>query len=370
MERDIRGMNTSGLSHADLSLVEAGINSAVVGLGLSVLEVRFSSGTLRVTLDADPTPDLEIITEASKLISELLDLDLAERVAELRQNYELEVSSPGLERPLFNAEHFRRFAGRLVEIKTRSTNGSKTRVQGVIRSSDGSGVELEIEGTPERRRFDFDTIESAKTVFVWPQEKKPKNSRSKGTSRGSAKGNAAKAAEFKSSSGQVEEIDQDLEDDLEDDIDDDLLSAEDQAVIGVEESIEDSTENDWLEGSDPADELDDDSDDDSDDDWFDDDDLEDEFEEEFEDDLEDELDDDLLSAEDQVTIGVEESVEDPFENELLEESDLTDEFAIKVSPAGEDGDFDEGDLVDLEDEALRRLEELEGNRDVSKGPFG
>lgn len=295
MDRDIRGMNTSGLSHADLSLVEAGINSAVVGLGLSVLEVRFSSGTLRVTLDADPTPDLEIITEASKLISELLDLDLAERVAELRQNYELEVSSPGLERPLFNAEHFRRFAGSLIEIKTRSTSGSKTRVQGVIRSSDGSGVELDIEGTPERRRFDFDTIESAKTVFVWPQEKKPKNSRSKGTSRGSAKGNAAKAAEFKSSSGQVEEIDQDLED---------------------------------------------------------------------------ELDDDLLSAEDQVTIGVEESIEDPFENELLEESDTADEFAIKVSPAGEDGDFDEGDLVDLEDEALRRLEELEGNRDVSKGPFG
>ena len=366
MDRDIRGMNTSGLSHADLSLVEAGINSAVVGLGLSVLEVRFSSGTLRVTLDADPTPDLEIITEASKLISELLDLDLAERVAELRQNYELEVSSPGLERPLFNAEHFRRFAGRLIEIKTRSTNGSKTRVQGVIRSSDGSGVELDIEGTPERRRFDFDTIESAKTVFVWPQEKKPKNSRSKGTSRGSAKGNAAKAAEFKSSSGQVEEIDQDLEDDLEDDIDDDLLSAEDQAVIGVEESIEDSTESDWLEGSDPADELDDDSDDDSDDDWFDDDDLEDEFEEEFDDDI----DDDLLSAEDQVTIGVEESIEDPFDNELVEESDTADEFAIKVSPAGEDGDFDEGDLVDLEDEALRRLEELEGNRDVSKGPFG
>ncbi len=362
VDRDIRGMNTSGLSHADLSLVEAGINSAVVGLGLSVLEVRFSSGTLRVTLDADPTPDLEIITEASKLISELLDLDLAERVAELRQNYELEVSSPGLERPLFNAEHFRRFAGRLVEIKTRSTNGSKTRVQGVIRSSDGSGVELEIEGTPERRRFDFDTIESAKTVFVWPQEKKPKNSRSKGTSRGSAKGNAAKAAEFKSSSGQVEEIDQDLEDEL----DDDLLSAEDQAMIGVEESIEDSTENDWLEGSDPADELDDDSDDD----WFDDDDLEDEFEEEFEDDLEDELDDDLLSAEDQAMIGVEESIEDPFDNELVEESDTADEFAIKVSSAGEDGDFDEGDLADLEDEALRRLEELEGNRDVSKGPFG
>ncbi len=362
MDRDIRGMNTSGLSHADLSLVEAGINSAVVGLGLSVLEVRFSSGTLRVTLDADPTPDLEIITEASKLISELLDLDLAERVAELRQNYELEVSSPGLERPLFNAEHFRRFAGSLIEIKTRSTSGSKTRVQGVIRSSDGSGVELDIEGTPERRRFDFDTIESAKTVFVWPQEKKPKNSRSKGTSRGSAKGNAAKAAEFKSSSGQVEEIDQDLEDEL----DDDLLSAEDQVTIGVKESIEDSTESDWLEGSDPADELDDDSDDDSDDDWFDDDDLEDEFEEEFDDDI----DDDLLSAEDQVTIGVEESIEDPFENELLEESDAADEFAIKVSPAGEDGDFDEGDLVDLEDEALRRLEELEGNRDVSKGPFG
>ncbi|NNN13347.1 MAG: ribosome maturation factor RimP [Acidimicrobiaceae bacterium] len=223
-ERDIKGMNTSGLSHADLLLVESGINSAITELGLSVLEIRYSSGTLRVTLDADPTPDLEIITEASRMISGLLDSELAEQVAELRQKYELEVSSPGLERPLFNSEHFRRFAGRLIEVKSRDANGSRSRIQGVIVSSDNFGVELIIEGSKDKRRFDFKSIDSAKTVFVWPEEKKT-NSKPKKAAKKAANDSREKGVAISPAAN--------LDDGFDDEADDDLLSAEDQA-FGVD----------------------------------------------------------------------------------------------------------------------------------------
>ena len=293
-ERDIKGINTSGLSHADLLLVEARINSAIGELGLSVLEIRYSSGTLRVTLDADPTPDLEIITEASRIISELLDSGLAEQVAELNQKYELEVSSPGLERPLFNAEHFRRFAGRLIEVKSRGENGSRSRVQGVIASSDNFGVELILEASKDTRRFDFRSIDSAKTVFVWPEEKKTNNSKSK---------KEAKKAASKSRGKDVTvSPDSKLSEGFDDETDDDLLSAEDQA-LGIDSghlSLDD-------------------------------------------DDFDDETDDDLETG---------------------------DEFAKLGRFDSQDRHFDDEDLADLEDEALRRQKELEENSDLPKGPFG
>ena len=293
-ERDIKGMNTSGLAHADLLLLEAGINSAITELGLSVLQIRYSSGTLRVTLDADPAPDLEIITEASRIISELLDSELAAQVAEMRQNYELEVSSPGLERPLFNSEHFRRFVGRLIEVKSRNADGSRSRVQGVIASSDDFGVELIVEESRDRRRFDFKSIDAAKTVFVWPEVKKTNSSKPNKSSK--------KAVNVSSGKGLSVSPATDLEEGFDDEADDDLLSAEDQA-FGI--------------GADP------------------------------------------LSVDD-----------DEFDEALEEGLEIGDEFAKLVPFDGLDRLVDDGDLADLEDDALRRQRELEGNNDVAKGPFG
>ena len=57
--------------------------------------------------------------------------------------YLVEVSSPGLERPLLTTEHYRRFVGRQANVTL--TSGKKMR--GVIASCDDSGVSLEIEGS-------------------------------------------------------------------------------------------------------------------------------------------------------------------------------------------------------------------------------
>src|SRR5580692_10741438 len=66
---------------------------------------------------AEREPDVEV------LLAEVVTLALCERVtgalSELRERYSMEVSSPGLERPLTKPEHFRRFVGRHAKVRTR-----------------------------------------------------------------------------------------------------------------------------------------------------------------------------------------------------------------------------------------------------------
>jgi ribosome maturation factor RimP len=68
-------------------------------------------------------------------------LDLCERVthelAEIRERYALEVSSPGLERPLSKPEHFRRFLGRRARVRTRDArDGHKSFTGELVGASD------------------------------------------------------------------------------------------------------------------------------------------------------------------------------------------------------------------------------------------
>src|SRR4029078_12347409 len=68
-------------------------------------------------------------------------LDLCERVTnhlpEVREQYALEVSSPGIERPLSKPEHFRRYVGRRARVRTRGEHdGRKTCPGGLMSASD------------------------------------------------------------------------------------------------------------------------------------------------------------------------------------------------------------------------------------------
>jgi ribosome maturation factor RimP len=143
------------------------------GLLLYDLELTGTEGrarTLRVLVQSrDGAPvDLDTITLATQALSPALDAHPdATRV--LRGSYALEVSSPGLERPLRRAEHWRGLEGTLVTLKTRA-HGSTERLRGTVVAADDSGVELDVDG--ERRRVEFADVTQARTVFEWgPAEK-------------------------------------------------------------------------------------------------------------------------------------------------------------------------------------------------------
>jgi len=77
-----------------------------------------------------------------------VDLALCERVTkqlrDLLVDYSLEVSSPGVERPLTKPEHFRRFVGRRVRVRTREKLEGRTNFTGKIAAADDREVEVDL----------------------------------------------------------------------------------------------------------------------------------------------------------------------------------------------------------------------------------
>ena len=91
----------------------------------------------------------------------------------LSERYVLEVSSPGVERPLVKRRDYERFAGREIAIKTGEAIGDLgKRIEGVLRGiNDRDVVELDVQGRTVE--VDRDNIRKAHLVYRWGEEKKP-----------------------------------------------------------------------------------------------------------------------------------------------------------------------------------------------------
>ena len=88
--------------------------------------------------------------------------------------YELEVSSPGVERTLRTPGQYRRFAGALVSVKTAAAIDGQRRFQGVLVAADDDGITLNPEdGHDTNIRIAYNEIERAHTVLVWGPTPKP-----------------------------------------------------------------------------------------------------------------------------------------------------------------------------------------------------
>ena len=120
----------------------------IADLGLELVGIEFSPGRggslLRVYVDAPDRPvTIDDCERASREISALLDVN--DPVA---GRYTLEVSSPGLDRPLFTPEQFARFIGQDVKINVNLPLGGRRRFHGTIRGVDGDRITIEQDGEP------------------------------------------------------------------------------------------------------------------------------------------------------------------------------------------------------------------------------
>jgi ribosome maturation factor RimP len=132
--------------------------------GLNLVDVELRSGNIVVTVDRDGGIDLDTLASTSKAISAAIDREGVGPPS----RYELEVSSPGLERRLRRPEHFRRFVGHQISIRTLPGVDGERRLEGELVSADDHGVVVTAPGLPDgRRRLAYGDIERAHTIFDW-----------------------------------------------------------------------------------------------------------------------------------------------------------------------------------------------------------
>ncbi|WP_114241216.1 ribosome maturation factor RimP [Dyella sp. C9] len=134
-------------------------------LGLECIGVEFSpsqgQSTLRVYLDAEGREvGLDDCEGASRELSALLDVE-----DPIPGHYVLEVSSPGIDRPLFTAAQFAKVAGTEVKVLLKAPLEGRRRLRGKVVSVDGERISLEAEG--KTFEFDHDAVESARVVPDW-----------------------------------------------------------------------------------------------------------------------------------------------------------------------------------------------------------
>jgi ribosome maturation factor RimP len=126
------------------------IEPVVAGAGMDLEAVRVTVAgrrrLVRIVVDSDHGVSLDDAAEVSREISTVLDA--ANPLGEMP--YTLEVSSPGVDRPLTEPRHWRRATGRLVKVKAATAGAA---VEGRVIAADADGVTLNVKGA--KRRFGY-----------------------------------------------------------------------------------------------------------------------------------------------------------------------------------------------------------------------
>jgi ribosome maturation factor RimP len=141
--------------------------------GLELYDLELAGGVLRILVDREGGADIDAISQVARAISRTLD-----EHDPIQGKYTLEVSTPGLERPLRTPDHFRRALGAAVKVKTLPDVEGDRRVEGTIAAADDDGFTVTTAGDGQRT-LRYDQIERARTVFVWGPADKPSDKKVK-----------------------------------------------------------------------------------------------------------------------------------------------------------------------------------------------
>jgi len=135
-------------------------------IGLSIVRVRLMGGTLRRRLQvmAERPSDHDISVEECARLSRAMSevLDAADPIA---GEYLLEVSSPGIDRPLTRRIDFELFDGFEARLESDRMIEGRKRFKGMLAGVDGDNVAIDLDGEEDTALIPFDWIVDAKLVM-------------------------------------------------------------------------------------------------------------------------------------------------------------------------------------------------------------
>ena len=182
----------------EIDRVHALVDPIASDLQLDVYDIERRGATIRITLDTPPGSDggitLDTLSLATRLVSRELDHD-----DPIAGHYTLEVTSPGLERPLRTPAHFQREVGKDVTVRLRDAQADPRRVQGRLVAADDHGITLLVDDGSEIS-VPISGIDKARTVFEWGP--KPKPGKGSGSKKSGSKTSGSKKSGAKQSGEQ------------------------------------------------------------------------------------------------------------------------------------------------------------------------
>jgi ribosome maturation factor RimP len=144
------------------------LEPVIEGLGYECVGIEFNPhpkhGLLRIYIDSPNGIVLDDCTKVSHQISGVLDVE-----DPIAGEYQLEISSPGTDRPLFKIGQFQRFIGKAVKVQLYAPVNQRKRITGVILGVDGENILLEEDG--QNFSIPFQAISKARLVPEYLFEK-------------------------------------------------------------------------------------------------------------------------------------------------------------------------------------------------------
>ncbi|HSF57842.1 MAG TPA: ribosome maturation factor RimP [Candidatus Binatia bacterium] len=134
--------------------------------GMEIVDIEFrhegrrGGRVLRLYVDKEGGPNVDDLSRVSRQLSELLDVQDT-----IDGAYTLEVSSPGINRPLRKPEHYGRFVGKRIRIRTRDPIDGRRSFLGILDEVASHSICLVQDGKPYR--IPFSMIEKSNYEHDW-----------------------------------------------------------------------------------------------------------------------------------------------------------------------------------------------------------
>lgn len=136
------------------------IQEPIAALGFELIGLEYSRSRqpiLRVFIDHPNGISVDNCADVSHQISAILDVE-----DPITSNYVLEVSSPGLDRPLFTVDHYHQFVDHEIAFSLRIPVMNRRNWKGKIKKVEGEMITVEVDG--ELQHFAFGNIQKANLV--------------------------------------------------------------------------------------------------------------------------------------------------------------------------------------------------------------
>lgn len=136
------------------------IQIPVEALGFELVGIEYTRGRypiLRVYIDNENGVTVDDCADVSRQVSAVLDVE-----DPINDAYTLEISSPGMDRPLFTLAHYKRFIGEEIAITLRIAVANRRKWKGLLKSVNDEMITMTVDGHDEM--FAFGNIQKANII--------------------------------------------------------------------------------------------------------------------------------------------------------------------------------------------------------------